>query len=76
MVARNDITGDLIQSKASNKAFDENMDRIFSNDEKRKKLEEKKKADAEYWAKVNAETTARLEEARRREEMKKSGFEE
>lgn len=76
MVARNDITGDLIQSKASNKAFDENMDRIFSNEEKRKKLEEKKKADAEYWAKVNAETTARLEEAKRREEMKKSGFEE
>lgn len=76
MVARNDITGDLIQSKASNKAFDENMDRIFSNEEKRKKLEEKKKADAEYWAKVNAETSERLEEAKRREEMKKNGFEE
>lgn len=62
MVARNDITGDLIQSKASNKAFDENMDRIFNNAEKQKKLEEKKKADAEYWAKVNAETATRLAE--------------
>ena len=62
MVARNDITGDLIQSKASNKAFDENMDRIFNSEEKQKKLEEKKKADAEYWAKVNAETATKLAE--------------
>lgn len=62
MVARNDITGDLIQSKVSNKAFDENMDRIFNSEEKQKKLEEKKKADAEYWAKVNAETATKLAE--------------
>lgn len=62
MVARNDITGDLIQSKASNKAFDENMDRIFNSEEKQKKLEEKKKADAEYWAKVNSETATKLAE--------------
>jgi hypothetical protein len=62
VVARNDITGDLIQSKASNKAFDENMDRIFNSEEKQKKLEEKKKADAEYWAKVNAETATKLAE--------------
>jgi len=62
VVARNDITGDLIQSKASNKAFDENMDRIFNSEEKQKKLEEKKKADAEHWAKVNAETATKLAE--------------
>lgn len=63
MVARNDITGDLIQSKASTKAFDENMDRIFNSEEKQKQREAKKKADAEYWAKVNAETAARLAQA-------------
>ena len=29
MVAKNDITGDLIQSKTNNKAFEDNFDRIF-----------------------------------------------
>lgn len=58
MAAKNDITGDSIQSKVNSKAFEENMDRIFSDREKR--LEEKRKADAEYWAKVEAETAARL----------------
>lgn len=29
MVAKNDITGDLIQSKQNNKAFEDNFDRIF-----------------------------------------------
>lgn len=47
--------------------FDENMDRIFNNEEKQRKLEEKKKADAEYWAKIKAETTARLAEANKKD---------
>jgi hypothetical protein len=52
MAAKNDITGDSIQSKVGSKAFDEGMDRIFG--------EKKKKDDSEYWAKVNAETEARI----------------
>jgi hypothetical protein len=62
MVAKNDITGDAIQSKVSNKAFEENVDRIFNTEEKQRQLEAKKKADAEYWAKVNAETATKLAE--------------
>lgn len=58
MAAKNDITGDSIQSKVNSKAFEENMDRIFSDREAR--LEAKRRADAEYWAKVEAETAARL----------------
>jgi hypothetical protein len=52
MAAKNDITGDSIQSRAGSKAFDEGMDRIFG--------EKKKKDDSEYWAKVEAETKARI----------------
>jgi hypothetical protein len=52
MAAKNDITGDSIQSKGGSKAFDEGMDRIFG--------EKKKKDDSEYWAKVEAETKARI----------------
>ena len=52
MAAKNDITGDSIQSKAGSKAFDEGMDRIFG--------EKKKKDDSDYWAKVNAETQAKI----------------
>lgn len=58
MAAKNDITGDSIQSKVNSKAFEENMDRIFSDREAR--LEAKRKADAEYWAQVEAETAARM----------------
>jgi len=29
MVAKNDITGDLIQSKLNSKAFEDNFDKIF-----------------------------------------------
>lgn len=58
MAAKNDITGDSIQSKVNSKAFEENMDRIFSDRESR--LEAKRKADAEYWAQVEAETAARM----------------
>jgi hypothetical protein len=59
MVAKNDITGDSIISRANSKAYEENLDKIFG-EERQKRLEEKKKADAEYWAKVKAETEARL----------------
>jgi hypothetical protein len=59
MAAKNDITGDSIISKVNSKAYEENIDRIFG-EERRKRLEEKKKADAEYWANVNAETEAKL----------------
>lgn len=59
MVAKNDITGDSIISRANSKAYEENLDKIFG-EERLKRLEEKKKADAEYWAKVKAETEARL----------------
>jgi hypothetical protein len=52
MAAKNDITGDSIQTRAGGKAFDEGMDRIFG--------EKKKKDDSEYWAKVEAETKARI----------------
>ena len=34
MAARNDITGDLIQSKLNSKAFEDNFDRIFGKKEK------------------------------------------
>jgi hypothetical protein len=42
------------------KDFDASMDRIFGIDEREKLKEEKRKADAEYWAKINAETAARI----------------
>lgn len=59
MAAKNDITGDSIISKINSKAYEENIDKIFG-EERQKRLEEKKKADAEYWAKVKAETETRL----------------
>ena len=76
MVAKNDITGDAIQSKLSNKAFEENVDRIFNTEEKQKQLAEKKKADKEYWAKVNAETKAKLEESEKKEVKIKAAIKE
>ncbi len=51
MVAKNDITGDSIQTKASSDAFAKNVDRIFDF-EKRRAAKEKEKA--EYFAKLNA----------------------
>ena len=61
MAARNDITGQEIKTRGNSKLYTENADRIFNSEEKQKKLEEKKKADAEYWARLAAETKARLE---------------
>ena len=36
MVARNDITGDAIQSRTSSKAWDDNYDLIFRKKDKKK----------------------------------------
>ena len=58
MVAKNDITGDAIQSKASTQAFADGIDRIF---DKSKEREEKAKEKADYFAKLAAETKARME---------------
>lgn len=57
-VAKNDITGDSIQTRANSAELEKNWDNIFPDREAR--LAAKRKADAEYWAKVEAETAARL----------------
>lgn len=53
MVAKNDITGDNIQSKGNSKAYQENIVKIFGDksEEKERKAREK----AEYFAQLNAE---------------------
>jgi hypothetical protein len=53
MVARNDITGDAIQSRSNSKAYAENLEKIFGDksEEKERKAREK----AEYFARLNAE---------------------
>lgn len=53
MVAKNDITGDNIQSRGNSKAYQENLEKIFGDksEEKERKAREK----AEYFAKLNAE---------------------
>ena len=61
MVARNDITGDAIQTRANNEAFEQKFDIIFGSEEKEKLAEQKRKEKAEYWAKLEAETKAKLE---------------
>ena len=49
------------------KDFDASMDRIFGDEEREKLKEEKRKADAEYWAKINEETAARIAEANKKD---------
>lgn len=58
MAAKNDITGDLIISRSS-KVYEENIEKIFGDksEEKARKAKEK----AEYFARLEAETKARLE---------------
>lgn len=58
MVAKNDITGDSIQSRDNTKAYQENIVKIFGDksEEKERKAREK----AEYFAKLNAETDDKL----------------
>lgn len=57
MAAKNDITGDSIISRHS-KAYEENITKIFGDksDEKARKAKEKE----EYFAKLKAETDAKL----------------
>jgi hypothetical protein len=55
MVARNDITGDVIQSRQSSKAYAENLDKIFGD--KTAERERKAKEKAEYFARLNADNT-------------------
>lgn len=59
MVAKNDITGDAIISRTS-KEYEENIVKIFGNwaEEKARKAKEKE----EYFAKLEAETKARMEQ--------------
>ena len=42
MTAKNDVTGDALRSKASNKKYDEGWDRIFGNKQREKKDNERK----------------------------------
>ena len=58
MVAKNDITGDSIQSKVNSKAYQDNLDKIFGDksEEKERKAREK----AEYFARLSAETEDKL----------------
>lgn len=53
MVAKNDITGDSIQSRVGSKAYSENVERIFG--------EKPRKDNSEYFARLAAETKARIE---------------
>ena len=53
MVARNDITGDAIQSKNNSKAYSENLEKIFGD--KSVERERKDREKAEYFARLNSE---------------------
>jgi hypothetical protein len=53
MVAKNDITGDSIQSRNNSKAYSENIVKIFGDKSEEKARQEKEKA--EYFAKLNSE---------------------
>jgi lauroyl/myristoyl acyltransferase len=59
VVAKNDITGDSIQSRQTTKQYEENLAKIFGDksEEKARKAKEKE----EYFAKLAAETKARME---------------
>jgi hypothetical protein len=61
LVAKNDITGDAIQTKGSSAELEKNWDTIFPDREAR--LAEKRKADQEYWDKVKRETEARIKQS-------------
>ena len=51
-VAKNSITGDSIQSRPTNKEYEEKFTSIFG--------EKKKEDDSEYWAKLAEETALRM----------------
>lgn len=54
MVAKNDITGDSIQSRQNSKAYAENLVTIFGD--KSEEVARKEKEKTEYFAKLKAET--------------------
>jgi hypothetical protein len=58
MVAKNDITGDSIQSRNNTKAYEENIVKIFGDKSEEKARKEAEKA--EYFARLNAETDDKL----------------
>lgn len=59
MVAKNDITGDAIQTRGLSTAYEENIVKIFGD--KSEEKARKAKENAEYFAKLAAETKARME---------------
>jgi lauroyl/myristoyl acyltransferase len=58
MVAKNDITGDSIQSRGNSKAYQENLEKIFGD--KTEEKERKAKEKAEYFARLNVEYEDKL----------------
>lgn len=58
MAAKNDITGDSIISRHS-KAYEENITKIFGDKSEEKARKQKEKE--EYFARLAAETKAKLE---------------
>lgn len=57
MAAKNDITGDSIISRHS-KAYEENVEKIFGDKSEEKARKQKEKE--EYFARLKAETEAKL----------------
>lgn len=58
MVAKNDITGDSIQSRTNSKAYEENIVKIFGDKSEEKERKEREKA--EYFARLSSETEDKL----------------
>ena len=59
MAAKNDITGDSIQTRSFSKQYEENIVKIYGDKEEKRLAKQREKE--EYFAKLNAETKARLE---------------
>ena len=59
MAAKNDITGDSIQTKGFSKAYEENIVKIYGD--KAEQRLARQRENEEYFAKLNAETKSRLE---------------
>jgi len=45
MTTKNDVTGDALRSRASNKKYNDGWDRIFGNKNKSEKKEDERKDD-------------------------------
>lgn len=59
MAAKNDITGDSIQTKGFSKTYEENIVKIYGDKAEQRLAKQREKE--EYFAKLAAETKARLE---------------